>query len=94
MSKKYVIATLDIIKAQTEKAICIEGRWFPKSQIKQVMYLSDGKISNVYEILIPQWLWLKSSPTTFLNSTTLEDFKTISDGGKECFKIEEWIMNI
>lgn len=94
-SKKYVECTLDLIQAQTEKAVCVSNRWFPKSQLRQVINIDNDEYTNVYIMLIPLWLWMKSAPTLYLDQREYYDKELLlADDGKACGIVEKWIMKI
>ena len=82
--KKYVSLGA-ICERVTDRAILIDGTWYPKSQLIFVInwnYLdtrckpmevkpSDRK--TIYTILCPLWLYMKNN-TSFKNSHTLDEW--------------------
>jgi hypothetical protein len=51
------VIAYDMVKS-TEKAICIDGKWFPKSQIVEVNYIETKRgLSVLSSIVVPTWLF-------------------------------------
>ena len=82
--KKYTKICFDEIIKETDKAICIENIWIPKSQLlvvinNQYLDIDTKEIKEIKEktpycLLCPLWLHMKNN-LSFKNSYTLENWE-------------------